>query len=79
MAKSRVTPPQTPSSRTAPAKKVAPSSEKKPAISMWQSYNALSPRSRMIFGISLFIFAGAGLYISDKLEERLLASSPGKR
>ncbi|KZO89992.1 hypothetical protein CALVIDRAFT_543087 [Calocera viscosa TUFC12733] len=70
MAKPDQTPPKEPPGRTIPASKSA-LPPKQPAISLWQSYNALSPRTRLIFGVSLFIFAGAGLYISDKVEERL--------
>ncbi|KAG0262119.1 hypothetical protein BG011_000316 [Mortierella polycephala] len=39
--------------------------------SMWQQYKALAPRTRMYIGVGGMVFAMAGLYISDAMEERL--------
>ncbi|KAK3821254.1 MAG: hypothetical protein J3Q66DRAFT_332905 [Benniella sp.] len=39
--------------------------------SLWQQYKALPPRTRIYLGLGVMTFSMAGLYISDKLEEKL--------
>ncbi|CEH17322.1 hypothetical protein CBOM_03373 [Ceraceosorus bombacis] len=46
--------------------------------SIWQSYLALTPKSRLIFGAGLAAVAVAGLLVSDKLEERFPATETEK-
>ncbi|CAO1619809.1 unnamed protein product [Parajaminaea phylloscopi] len=41
--------------------------------SLWQSYQALSPRTRLQLGIGLAVFSGVGILISDQLETVLPA------
>ncbi|PWN41953.1 hypothetical protein IE81DRAFT_323954 [Ceraceosorus guamensis] len=46
--------------------------------SIWQSYLALTPKSRLIFGAGLAAVAVAGLLVSDELEERFPATETEK-
>ncbi|CAO3664653.1 unnamed protein product [Umbelopsis vinacea] len=38
--------------------------------SLWGSYKAVSPRTRMYIGLAGMAFAAVGIMVSDKIEER---------
>ncbi|KAK9696695.1 hypothetical protein K7432_012325 [Basidiobolus ranarum] len=38
--------------------------------SLWQSYKSLSPRLRLGLGLFGIAFSFAGIYVSDRLEEK---------
>ncbi|KAH8547588.1 hypothetical protein BGW37DRAFT_510078 [Umbelopsis sp. PMI_123] len=38
--------------------------------SLWGSYKAIPPRTRMYIGLAGMAFAGLGILLSDKIEER---------
>ncbi|KAF2850518.1 hypothetical protein T440DRAFT_518233 [Plenodomus tracheiphilus IPT5] len=39
-------------------------------MGVWQWYKGLSPRTRMMVGVGMMAYAGAGLYFGDYIEER---------
>lgn len=41
-----------------------------PNMAVWQWFKTIPPRTRMIVGVSVMMYATAGLYLSDKAEER---------
>ncbi|KAL1955261.1 hypothetical protein VTO42DRAFT_8859 [Malbranchea cinnamomea] len=40
-------------------------------MSLWKSYRALSPRTRLFFGVGLMAYAAVGLWMSPTIEEKL--------
>nr|POE54498.1 hypothetical protein CFP56_41436 [Quercus suber] len=38
-------------------------------MSLWSSYRALSPRTRMLLGGGIIAWSAVGLFISDRAEE----------
>ncbi|PGH18702.1 hypothetical protein AJ80_04355 [Polytolypa hystricis UAMH7299] len=40
-------------------------------MSLWTSYRALAPRTRLLFGFGLIAYAGIGMWSSPKVEEAL--------
>ncbi|KAL1999712.1 hypothetical protein VTN02DRAFT_4135 [Thermoascus thermophilus] len=40
-------------------------------MSLWTSYRALSPRTRLLFGLGLMTWAGIGLWTSPHVEDAL--------
>ncbi|KAG2206126.1 hypothetical protein INT47_003775 [Mucor saturninus] len=38
--------------------------------SLWGSYKALSPKTRVTLGVSGMIFATAGMYLADLIEQQ---------
>ncbi|KAI9710113.1 MAG: hypothetical protein M1820_002915 [Bogoriella megaspora] len=47
-------------------------------MSLWQSYNNLNPRTRLIFGVSVLAWGSAGLFFSDSIES-LLGFTPTEK
>ena len=43
-----------------------------------EMYKSISPRTRLIYSIGLFVFAAGGLYVSNKLDEMLPATDRTK-
>ncbi|RYO27097.1 hypothetical protein AA0113_g308 [Alternaria arborescens] len=39
-------------------------------MSVWQWFKGIPPKTRMIIGVGVMAYAGAGLYISDRAEEK---------
>ncbi|KAI4657171.1 uncharacterized protein J4E79_007787 [Alternaria viburni] len=39
-------------------------------MAVWQWFKNIPPKTRMIIGVGVMAYAGAGLYISDKAEEK---------
>ncbi|CAG5143954.1 uncharacterized protein ALTATR162_LOCUS1453 [Alternaria atra] len=39
-------------------------------MAVWQWFKGIPPKTRMIIGVGVMAYAGAGLYISDKAEEK---------
>ncbi|KAF1843328.1 uncharacterized protein K460DRAFT_407688 [Cucurbitaria berberidis CBS 394.84] len=39
-------------------------------MAVWQWFKAIPPRTRVMIGVGIMAYAGAGLYLSDKAEER---------
>ncbi|KAJ4363015.1 hypothetical protein N0V83_010133 [Neocucurbitaria cava] len=39
-------------------------------MAVWQWFKSIPPRTRMIIGVGIMAYAGAGLYLSDRAEER---------
>ncbi|OAL03498.1 hypothetical protein IQ06DRAFT_344745 [Phaeosphaeriaceae sp. SRC1lsM3a] len=40
-------------------------------MALWQWYRAITPKTRMMIGAGVMAYAGAGMYLSDKAEEKL--------
>ncbi|PVH98097.1 hypothetical protein DM02DRAFT_657659 [Periconia macrospinosa] len=40
-------------------------------MGVWQYYKGFAPKTRMLIGVGIMAYAGAGLYLSDKVEEKL--------
>ncbi|KAH7359542.1 hypothetical protein BKA66DRAFT_574197 [Pyrenochaeta sp. MPI-SDFR-AT-0127] len=38
---------------------------------VWRWFKSNSPRTRIMIGVGIMAYAGAGLYLSDKIEENL--------
>ncbi|TFL03671.1 hypothetical protein BDV98DRAFT_591508 [Pterulicium gracile] len=47
--------------------------EQKPKT-LLQSYQALPPKTRLLFSVSVLAFAGLGMLVSDQLEQRIPAN-----
>ncbi|KAH7382640.1 hypothetical protein DE146DRAFT_760475 [Phaeosphaeria sp. MPI-PUGE-AT-0046c] len=39
-------------------------------MALWQWYRAITPKTRMMIGAGVMAYAGAGLFLSDKAEEK---------
>ncbi|KAF2731636.1 hypothetical protein EJ04DRAFT_566648 [Polyplosphaeria fusca] len=37
---------------------------------VWQWYRGISPKSRVLIGVGVMAYAGLGLFLSDKAEEK---------
>ncbi|KAL1934193.1 hypothetical protein VTP01DRAFT_6375 [Rhizomucor pusillus] len=46
--------------------------------SLWGSYKALDPRTRIMIGVGGMIFATAGIVVSDYLEQKFPATEQEK-
>ncbi|KAL2012794.1 hypothetical protein VTN00DRAFT_319 [Thermoascus crustaceus] len=40
-------------------------------MSLWSSYRALSPKTRLLFGLGLMTWAGIGIWTSPHVEDAL--------
>ncbi|KAF2111106.1 hypothetical protein BDV96DRAFT_526826 [Lophiotrema nucula] len=38
---------------------------------VWQWYKGIAPKTRLMLGLGVMAYAGVGLYLSDKAEEKL--------
>ncbi|KAI9794925.1 MAG: hypothetical protein M1835_006299 [Candelina submexicana] len=38
-------------------------------MSLWQSYRALAPRTRLFFGLGVMAWAGVGILMTDQVEK----------
>ncbi|CAO3615150.1 unnamed protein product [Mucor fragilis] len=47
--------------------------------SLWGSYKALSPKTRVTLGLGGMLFATAGMYLADLIEEQKPASELEKQ
>ncbi|KAH9868842.1 hypothetical protein J1614_007917 [Plenodomus biglobosus] len=45
---------------------------------VWRWFRGLQPKTRMILGAGIMAYAGAGLYLSDRVEEALRLTSNEK-
>lgn len=41
------------------------------SMAVWQWFKSIAPRTRVFIGLGIMAYAGAGLYLSDKAEEKL--------
>lgn len=57
--------------RNSRALTTSPIQSVKPAMSLWQSYRNLSPRTRLFIGGGLVAYAAFGLTASDQIEQYL--------
>ncbi|KAF2403435.1 hypothetical protein EJ06DRAFT_527054 [Trichodelitschia bisporula] len=39
-------------------------------MSIWEKYRGLAPRTRVLLGVGIMAYAGIGLLLSDKAEEK---------
>ncbi|KAH3952004.1 hypothetical protein HBI56_146610 [Parastagonospora nodorum] len=39
-------------------------------MAIWQWYRAITPKTRIMIGVGVMAYAGAGLFLSDKAEEK---------
>ncbi|CAA9961820.1 hypothetical protein CFE70_005230 [Pyrenophora teres f. teres 0-1] len=39
-------------------------------MAVWQWFKSIQPKTRMMIGVGIMAYAGAGLYLSDKAEEK---------
>ncbi|KAI8938398.1 hypothetical protein NX059_004294 [Plenodomus lindquistii] len=39
-------------------------------MAIWQWFKGIPPKTRIFIGVGIMAYAGAGLYLSDKVEER---------
>ncbi|CBX90681.1 hypothetical protein IAQ61_002170 [Plenodomus lingam] len=40
-------------------------------MAVWQWYKNLAPKTRIMVGVGIMAYAGAGLYFADTIEEKL--------
>ncbi|KAF2676393.1 hypothetical protein K458DRAFT_447514 [Lentithecium fluviatile CBS 122367] len=40
-------------------------------MAVWQWYKNIAPKTRVLIGVGIMAYAGAGMYFSDKVEEKL--------
>lgn len=40
-------------------------------MSLWQSFRSLAPRTRMLLGVGLMVYAGLAMTVSDRVEEKI--------
>ncbi|RPA87550.1 hypothetical protein BJ508DRAFT_410313 [Ascobolus immersus RN42] len=39
-------------------------------MGLWKAYTSINPKTRAILGLGVIAWAGIGLYVSDKAEEK---------
>ncbi|KAF2125017.1 hypothetical protein P153DRAFT_389872 [Dothidotthia symphoricarpi CBS 119687] len=39
-------------------------------MAVWQWYKGITPKTRVIIGVGIMAYAGVGLFLSDKAEEK---------
>ncbi|KAF2035309.1 hypothetical protein EK21DRAFT_107429 [Setomelanomma holmii] len=39
-------------------------------MAVWQWYKGITPKTRLAIGVGIMAYAGIGLYLSDKAEEK---------
>ncbi|KAJ4292063.1 hypothetical protein N0V90_009962 [Kalmusia sp. IMI 367209] len=40
-------------------------------MAVWQWYRGVAPKTRIVIGLGIMAYAGAGMFLSDKVEEKL--------
>ncbi|KAJ6503242.1 hypothetical protein C8R47DRAFT_194241 [Mycena vitilis] len=60
----------------APSKNSKPIPEIVAERTLWQSYQALPPTTRMKFSVAMAVFAATGLAVSNYLEKTMPADQP---
>ncbi|KAF2637586.1 hypothetical protein P280DRAFT_521252 [Massarina eburnea CBS 473.64] len=41
------------------------------AMGVWQWYKGLAPNTRILMGVGIMAYAGAGMFLTDKVEEKI--------
>ncbi|KAH7064108.1 hypothetical protein BKA63DRAFT_572540 [Paraphoma chrysanthemicola] len=39
-------------------------------MAVWQWYRGITPKTRVVIGVGIMAYAGVGLFLSDKAEEK---------
>ncbi|KAH7072487.1 hypothetical protein FB567DRAFT_597875 [Paraphoma chrysanthemicola] len=39
-------------------------------MAVWQWYRGITPKTRVFIGVGIMVYAGVGLFLSDKAEEK---------
>ncbi|KAF1960859.1 hypothetical protein CC80DRAFT_544253 [Byssothecium circinans] len=40
-------------------------------MGIWQWYKGMAPKMRILIGVGVMAYAGAGMFLSDKVEEKI--------